>query len=59
VSVRVTECNACGHVIAAATDEDLVQRLRDHMAAEHPDAVLDEAAARELVASEAYEASDS
>jgi predicted small metal-binding protein len=57
--MHVIECNACGHVIAAATDEELVGRLREHMAAEHPDAVLDEAAARELVASDAYEATDS
>jgi len=55
----VTECNACGHVISGATDEELVRRLREHMAAEHPDAVLDEASARELVASDAYEATDS
>ncbi|HEY5317237.1 MAG TPA: DUF1059 domain-containing protein [Solirubrobacteraceae bacterium] len=57
--MRVLECNACGHVIAAATDEELVRRLREHMAAEHPDAVLDEAAARESVSCEAYEATDS
>jgi predicted small metal-binding protein len=57
--VRVIECNVCGHVVAAATDEELVQRLGEHMAAEHPATVLDEAAARELVASEAYEAMDS
>jgi predicted small metal-binding protein len=57
--VHVIECNICGHVTAAATDEELVGQLRAHMAAEHPDAVLDEAAARELVAAEAYEAMDS
>jgi predicted small metal-binding protein len=57
--MRVIECNACGHVIAAANDEELVRRLREHMAAEHPDAVLADAAARELVTSDAYEATDS
>ncbi|MDQ6804518.1 MAG: hypothetical protein M3065_06030 [Actinomycetota bacterium] len=57
--MRVIECNICGHVVAAATDEELVSRLRDHIAAEHPNAALDEAPARELVASEAYEATDS
>lgn len=57
--MRVIECNICGHVVAAATDEELVARLREHIAAEHPDAALDEGAARELVASEAYEATDS
>lgn len=57
--MRVIECNVCGHVVAAATDEELVQRLREHMATEHPDALLNEAAARGVVGSEAYEASDS
>lgn len=53
------ECNICGHVISAATEDELVTQLRAHMADEHPDAVLDEAAARDLVAAEAYEAMDS
>jgi predicted small metal-binding protein len=57
--MRVIECNVCGHVVAAATDEELVRRLLEHMASEHPDAALDEAAARALVASDAYEATDS
>ena len=57
--MRVIECNACGHVLSADSDGELVRRLREHMAVEHPDAVLDEAAARELVASDAYEATDS
>jgi predicted small metal-binding protein len=57
--VHVIECNICGHVITADTDEELVKQLLAHTAAEHPDAVLDEAAARELVAAEAYEAMDS
>jgi predicted small metal-binding protein len=57
--LRVIECNVCGHVVAAATDKELVAQLREHMAAEHPDAALDEAAAREVVAAEAYEATDS
>ncbi len=34
--MRVIECNICGHVVAAATDEELVARLREHIAAEHP-----------------------
>jgi hypothetical protein len=59
MSVRVIECNACGEVLSATGDEELVHRLREHLAREHPDAVLDEAAARELVAREAYEATDS
>lgn len=57
--MRVIECNVCGHVLAAATDDELATVLRDHTAAEHPGAALDEAAARDLVAAEAYEATDS
>lgn len=59
MSVRVIECNICGHLVTAPSDEALVRALLEHMTAEHPDAVLDQAAARELVASEAYEATDS
>lgn len=57
--MRVIECNACGEVLAAANDEELVRRLREHMASRHPDAALDEAAAQQLVDYEAYEATDS
>jgi predicted small metal-binding protein len=59
MSMRVIECNACGEVLAAATDEELVHRLQEHMGTEHRDAALDEAAARDLVAAEVYEATDS
>ena len=59
MSMRVIECNACGEVLTAATDQELVRRLREHMSAMHVDAVLDQAAARELVAADAYEATDS
>jgi predicted small metal-binding protein len=59
VTLRVIECNICGHVVSAGTDEELGKRLLEHLAAEHPDAALDEAAANELVAAEAYEATDS
>jgi predicted small metal-binding protein len=57
--MRVIECNACGEVLSADTDEELVRRLREHMVAEHPDAALGEASAAELVAADAYEATDS
>jgi hypothetical protein len=53
------ECNVCGEALSAATDEELLGRLRAHTASEHPDAVMDEDRAREAVAAEAYEASDS
>jgi predicted small metal-binding protein len=57
--MRVVECNVCGETLAAATDQELERRLREHLEAEHPSATVDEAEARELVSSEAYEASDS
>ena len=57
--MRVIECNICGEVLAADNDEELVRRLLAHVQAEHPDAALDESAARDLVAAEAYEATDS
>jgi len=57
--MRVVECNICGETLAAATDEELEQRLRSHFETEHPSAGVDEAKARELISSEAYDASDS
>lgn len=53
------ECNICGETLVAATDDELERRLRTHGEAEHPTAGYDEAKARELISSEAYEASDS
>jgi predicted small metal-binding protein len=57
--MRVVECNVCGETIAAAHDDELLGRLRDHMEAEHPSTGFDEAQARESIAQEAYDASDS
>jgi predicted small metal-binding protein len=57
--MRVVECNICGETLAAATDHELERRLRNHVESEHPSASVDEAQARELVSSEAYDASDS
>jgi hypothetical protein len=59
MTMRVVECNICGEPLAAATDEELVRRMRAHVGAEHPGSQFDEAAARETVAREAYDASDS
>jgi len=56
--MRVVECNICGETISAASDEELVGRVVDHLETEHdeePDA--DEIQA--MVAEEAYEATDS
>jgi predicted small metal-binding protein len=57
--MRVVECNQCGEALAAATDDELLRRLREHTEAEHPSTGYDEEHARETIASEAYDASDS
>jgi predicted small metal-binding protein len=57
--MRVIECNVCGETIAAAHDDDLLRRLLEHMEARHESANFDEAQARETIAREAYDASDS
>ena len=57
--MRVVECNICGETLAAATDEELEQRLRSHLDSEHSSAQIDEDKARELISNEAYDASDS
>ena len=57
--MRVVECNICGEPLAAATDDELLRRLRDHHQAEHDSDTLDEIAAREMIADEAYDATDS
>lgn len=59
MSMRVVECNICGEPLAAATDDELLRRLRDHHEGEHESTALDEAAARETIANEAYDATDS
>ena len=56
--MRVIECNECGDMVSAATDEELVARLSEHLASEHderPD--VDEVA--DLVHEQAYDATDS
>ena len=58
MSMRVFECNVCGEPLSAANDEELMQRVRTHFAAEHSDREFDEAAERETVTSLAYTASD-
>ena len=57
--MRVMECNVCGETLSAANDEELERRLRRHSEGEHPTAGYDEKRARDLIASEAYDASDS
>jgi hypothetical protein len=57
--MRVVECNICGEPLSGATDEELVRRLEAHVEAEHPSAGFDDAQARETIAREAYDATDS
>lgn len=57
--MRVVECNHCGETLSGATDEELERRLRSHFDSEHSSAQMNDAKARELISSEAYEASDS
>ncbi|MGZ4180694.1 MAG: hypothetical protein ACXVUL_08430 [Solirubrobacteraceae bacterium] len=59
MSMRVIECNICGEALAAATDDELLRRVRAHMEGEHPSVAFNEAATREMIANEAYDASDS
>ena len=57
--MRVVECNVCGEPLAAADDEELLRRLRAHLESEHEPSSSDEDQAREMIAAEAYEATDS
>ena len=59
MSMRVVECNLCGETLAAANDDELLRRLRGHMEGEHPESAFEEQQGRDMVASEAYDASDS
>jgi hypothetical protein len=58
MSMRTFECNICGEPFGAATDDELLRRLRGHFEAEHPDVGFDEAVERETIAREAYDATD-
>jgi hypothetical protein len=55
---RVVECNICGEPLSAATDDELLTQVQQHYAKEHGDAPIDEEQARDMVASEAYDAGD-
>jgi len=57
--MRVIECNECGETISAASDEELVGRLSNHMSEEHDVSEPDEEELTDLVEAEAYEAMDS
>ena len=56
--MRVIDCD-CGQTLAAANDDDLAHAIRDHVDQEHPDMDLDDEKVRELIARQAYDATDS
>jgi predicted small metal-binding protein len=55
--VRVIDCD-CGATVSAANDEDLFDAVRDHLEKDHPEMDLDDGEVRELIAEQAYEATD-
>ena len=57
--MRVIECNFCGELLSAANDDGLAGVVRRHMEAQHSEADFDEGQVREMVASGAYDATDS
>ena len=56
--MRVIDCD-CGETLQAANDDDLTRAALQHVAEKHPDMDLDEEGARQLVAEQAYTATDS
>ncbi|WP_156028445.1 hypothetical protein [Candidatus Solirubrobacter pratensis] len=56
--MRVVECDICGETISAESDEELKGRLGEHLGSAHERGASAEEL-QELVASEAYEATDS
>jgi predicted small metal-binding protein len=58
-TMRVIDCNECGATIKAANDEELASELSKHMKSEHGDVEWDDERASELVADQAYDATDS
>jgi predicted small metal-binding protein len=56
--MRVIECNECGDTVSAATDEELVAHLTEHLRSEH-DEQPDQDEVADLVHEQAYDATDS
>jgi predicted small metal-binding protein len=56
--MRVLECDICGETISAESDAELKARLGEHLGATHDRGTTPEEL-DELVAAEAYEATDS
>lgn len=56
--MRVIDCD-CGVTLQAANDEELAGRVREHIAADHPDQELSDDEIRAFVADRSYAAMDS
>ena len=56
--MRTIECNTCGEPITANDDEELLGRLKDHVAEEH-DESPDDDELQQTIDREAYDAVDS
>jgi predicted small metal-binding protein len=55
--VRVIDCD-CGKTVQAATDDELFTAVRGHLDEDHPEMDLEDDRVRELIAKQAYEATD-
>jgi predicted small metal-binding protein len=56
--MRVLDCD-CGTTLHAANDDELLQQVRQHVDEAHPEMELSDDAARDLIAQQAYNATDS
>lgn len=56
--MRVMECD-CGEVVQAANDDDLLGEVKRHVADAHPDMEASDDELRSMIASKAYDATDS
>jgi predicted small metal-binding protein len=58
-TMRVIDCNECGATIKAANDEELAGELSKHMKSDHSGLEWEDDQASELIAEQAYDATDS
>jgi predicted small metal-binding protein len=56
--MRVIECNFCGQVLGADTDDELVAVAARHMSTDHADSGVGEDEVRGMVERDAYTATD-